>query len=117
MLDMLKRLLAERARVLGDTRKLYELCEREERIPTAEENQELTRRNADLDDLDERIEQLNARIQREASADEARAAAESLVRPEQERTAQPTQDEQVEAWFRSGQRGVFDLTTGGVTFA
>lgn len=117
MRELLKRLLAERARLTESTRAIYDACSTEERSPTAEETQELERQNAELDTLDERIADLNDRIEREALADEARERAERFIRPDEDRQPpnERSADDALIEWFRStdGPRG-YDIPVAGI---
>lgn len=111
MRELLQKLLDQRARAVTGARDVYERMSADGYEPTAEDHQELERRNAELDDLDLRIGQINDRIRREASAEEARAEAEQFIRPEREREAERGQggdlETRVTEWARGkGERGL-----------
>lgn len=109
MRELLARLLSERATIWEGTKALLDDASTEARDLSAEEQANFDRRSADLDALDGRIRDLNERIAAEADASEARARAESLIRPAD--TAPPageTGDERALAFFRGHGRGALD---------
>lgn len=120
MRELLQRLLEERARLVTQSRSILDGAATAQRDLTAEEQQEFARMNTDLDDLDERIGQLNDRLERESSADEARERAERLLRPAGDEDRQPGAqgvDERFAAWARGdGPRG-FDVVLSGLQLA
>jgi HK97 family phage major capsid protein len=108
MKDMLERLVEERARSWEQAKEIVDKAEAEKRDFSGEEQESWARANADLNSLDERIDQLTERMEREARADEARAKAERFIRPERE-VEQRTDslEERIKAWARGeGSRSI-----------
>lgn len=108
MHELLMKLLEERARAVKGFRDLHE--EIGTRAMTAEERQEIERRNAELDDLDQRIEQLRTQIARDEAADKAREEVERFIRPTGERREPgQTAEERLLDWFRATSQGRPDV--------
>lgn len=102
MHELLKRLIEERARVWEQAKTVLDKADEEKRDLSAEEQQEFARLEADLNDKDERIEQLRERMDREEQANEARGRVEHILRPHDEARDKGTQtlDDQVLSWAR-----------------
>ena len=119
MSQILKDLLEDRARAWEQAKPILDRAEAEKRDLTAEENTEYERINSTLTDLDERIEQVTARLEREQAAEEARERAERFIRPERERE-QPGEslDDQLVSWIRSADGPkAFEVPVSGIQVA
>lgn len=103
MHELLRKLIEERARAWEHAKAILDAARGEDRSLSAEEQEQWTRATADLDRLDERIEELNDRIEREQQADQARERAEALIRPDEDRAQRPADDsleQRVLSWAR-----------------
>lgn len=79
MRDMIKRLITERAEVVDKQRALLDAAEAESRDLTAEEDLIFSAMNTDVDELADRITELETIIERNKSADEQRAQYEDAL--------------------------------------
>lgn len=103
MEDLLNELIEERARVWHegkDTLNRIQNARKDGNDPDAQDEEKWSKINADLDRLDERIDQLNDRVKGDKVADEARSNAERFVRPPED--PKPSGDDQLVAWMRAG---------------
>lgn len=99
MEELLKRLVEDRQRVWHETKALIDRANDEERDLDGQEKEQYGRMNSELDDLDERIEAMNDRLEADRAADEARAVAEKYIRPDQDDVPEPTRDP-INDWAR-----------------
>jgi HK97 family phage major capsid protein len=118
MSQLLKGLLDERNGVWEQAKTVLEKAETEKRSLTPEEDVEYKRMSDKMDDLQARMEQVTERLAREEQADEARAQMERFVRPDEELQrsgAVDTIDSKALEFFRSGQRGAFEVPVSGIS--
>lgn len=101
MQEHLKRLVETRARAWEQMKELLDRVEAEGRDLNSEEKEKFDRLNLELDELDERVDTLHTRLEREKQADERMAEIERIVRPEEDRR-QPDDslEDRVVRWAR-----------------
>ncbi|WP_052707457.1 phage major capsid protein [Streptomyces rubellomurinus] len=113
MSDFIKRLQERRANIWEQAKALLDTAETEQRDLTGEEEQTYQRLNADLDRIDERVQDMRAAEQRTADAEAA--FADLLSRPAERGTPQiQGEAEQVRSWL-TGQSGTraFEIRPDG----
>lgn len=79
MSDVLKNLLEDRARAWEQAKPILDAAAAENRALTAEEQQNYDRADGEINSLDERIESITGRLEREAAADAVRERAERFL--------------------------------------
>jgi HK97 family phage major capsid protein len=118
MREQLKQLLEDRARAWEQGKAILDRSGDFTSLD-AEDKQTYERVEADLVDLDERIEQTIGRLEREDAAEAARARAEQFIRPTLDRQPERTEslDDKFVSWIRSedGPRG-FEVPVSGMQF-
>jgi HK97 family phage major capsid protein len=98
--EMIKRLLEERGRVIGEQRSVIDAADQAKRDLTAEEGEKFDRTNTTLIDLDKRLEALHETEARNKRAEEIRAEHDKVIRPDNG-GEQRSEAEELEAEFRS----------------
>lgn len=117
MKELLERLYEERARATKGLRDFIDPITAEKRDLTAEEQQEFTRRNAELDEFDTRIREMQKRVQSDAEIDEMRAQAEQHLRPvpAEMRMDEPgALERRALEWARGGGDRVLEISLKGL---
>jgi HK97 family phage major capsid protein len=119
MSDTLKNLLEDRARAWEQAKPILDAAEAENRSLTAEEQQNYDRLDGEIASIDERVESITERLEREAAADSLRERAERFLGTDEGRqsAAEDSLETQALKFFRSeeGQRG-FEVPVKGMAF-
>lgn len=102
MSDYVKTLLDERQSAWHAAKEILDRCAAEKRERTAEESESFDRANADIDRLGREIEDWKRAAEVERENDVARAAFETLVRPEVDASQSQRQVSALERFLRTG---------------